>query len=147
MTPLSNNLFEQDCKNIIMDYIVKHLDKSDDVDVSMNNIYVVWMCRILGNNKALLSTDLPDGMYYEITRNGDTGEYYVDVYKKFHNYSVNKSGKILRENEVIKMPSNVGVITEQGDLGLGFDPLTKEEEKVLNEQSKKDDVDPDYKDE
>lgn len=29
--------------------------------------------------------------------------------------------------------SEVGVITEQGDLGLGFEPVTDEEEKVLKE--------------
>lgn len=29
--------------------------------------------------------------------------------------------------------SAVGVITEQGDLGLGFNPITPAEEKVLNE--------------
>ncbi len=28
---------------------------------------------------------------------------------------------------------NIGVITEQGDLGLGFEPVTPEEEKTINE--------------
>lgn len=27
----------------------------------------------------------PDGMYYEITYNGDKGEMYLDAYKKMHN--------------------------------------------------------------
>ena len=29
--------------------------------------------------------------------------------------------------------NNIGMICEQGDLGLHFTPLTKEEQKVLNE--------------
>ena len=37
------------------------------------------------NNKALLSTTVPDGMYYEITYNGDRRECYLDAYKKWEN--------------------------------------------------------------
>lgn len=29
--------------------------------------------------------------------------------------------------------SNYGVITEQGDLGLGFNPISREEEKIIQE--------------
>ena len=31
-----------------------------------------------------------DGMYYEITHNGDKNETYVDVYKKWENLTVKK---------------------------------------------------------
>jgi hypothetical protein len=48
----------------------------------------VWLCKILQNNKALLSTTLPDGMYYEVTYNGDKQEFYVDAYQKVENYTV-----------------------------------------------------------
>ena len=34
---------------------------------------------------------------------------------------------------------NIGVITEQGDLGLGFNPLTEEEKKTINESSEEED--------
>lgn len=44
--------------------------------------YVVWFNKTLRNWKALIGTTLPDGFYYEVTSNGDTGEYYVDTYKK-----------------------------------------------------------------
>ena len=44
----------------------------------------------LQNHKALLSTTLPDGMYYEITYNGDKKEAYLDAYKKFENRVVMK---------------------------------------------------------
>ena len=30
--------------------------------------------------------------------------------------------------------SNIGIITEQGDLGLGFDPLSQKEQELLKEQ-------------
>ena len=39
----------------------------------------------LGNSKALLSTNLPDGMYYEVTYNVNRDEIYFDAYKKWIN--------------------------------------------------------------
>lgn len=30
--------------------------------------------------------------------------------------------------------SNIGIITEQGDLGLGFDPLSQKDQELLKEQ-------------
>ena len=50
-----------------------------------NEVYVVWFAKTLQNWKALASTTLPDGMYYEVTHNGDKGETYLDAYKKFDN--------------------------------------------------------------
>ncbi|KRM06976.1 hypothetical protein FC89_GL000285 [Liquorilactobacillus ghanensis DSM 18630] len=45
----------------------------------------MWLSKTLQNNKALLSTALNDGMYYEATFNGDKNELYLDAYKKFEN--------------------------------------------------------------
>ena len=49
------------------------------------DVYVVWLCKTLQNNKALLSTTVWDGMYYEVTYNGDKNEMYLDAYKKWDN--------------------------------------------------------------
>lgn len=68
---------------LVNDYIFKHLDKLDCRTVF--EIYTVWKCKILQNWKFLISTDLPDGMYYEVTYNGDKREWYLDAYKKFEN--------------------------------------------------------------
>ena len=35
------------------------------------------------------------------------------------------------------MDTKYGVVTEQGDLGLGFSPMTEEERKKIEENSKK----------
>lgn len=43
--------------------------------ISESDIYVVWLAKTLQNNKALLSTNLFDGMYYEVTFNGDKMNY------------------------------------------------------------------------
>lgn len=72
-------------KQTVLDYVQAHLDVTDDVKVSIDDIYVVWFCKTLQNWKALISTTLPDGMYYEVTYNGDKKEIYLDAYKKFEN--------------------------------------------------------------
>ena len=75
-------------KQTVLDYVQAHLDVTDDVKASINDIYVVWFCKTLQNWKALISTTLPDGMYYEVTYNGDKKEIYLDAYKKFENKCV-----------------------------------------------------------
>lgn len=80
---MTNNDFEKMCKEVVRDYTNEHLDKSDEVQDF--EVFVVWSCKTLQNNKALLSTTLLDGMYYELTFNGDKKELYLDAYKKFEN--------------------------------------------------------------
>ena len=48
-------------------------------------MFVVWYSKSLQNHKALLSTPVSDGMYYELTYNGDKKELYFDAYKKWEN--------------------------------------------------------------
>lgn len=77
--------FTARAKAIVATYVNEHLDKTDGMVVFSDEVFIVWMCKILQNNKALLSTTLPDGMYYEVTYNGDKGMMYLDAYKKFEN--------------------------------------------------------------
>ena len=74
---------------IVKDYAEKHLDKSDFTNNEpLFDVYIVWQCKILQNWKFLISTDLLDGMYYEVTYNGDKKEWYLDAYKKFENVCI-----------------------------------------------------------
>lgn len=78
--------FIEKCKEIVKQYAEEHLDKSDVIPNF--DVFVVWQCKTLQNNKALLSTSLLDGMYYELTYNGDKKELYFDAYKKFENKAI-----------------------------------------------------------
>lgn len=80
---MGNQEFINKCKQIVRDYTVEHMDKTDTVPPF--DVFVVWSCKTLQNNKALLSTTISDGMYYEITYNGDKKEAYLDAYKNFEN--------------------------------------------------------------
>lgn len=72
---------QEKARQIVVDYFNSHVDKTDGVQISIDDVFVVWFCKTLQNWKALLSTKVPDGVYYEITHNGDRDETYVDVLK------------------------------------------------------------------
>lgn len=75
-------------KKLIADYFNSHGDVKGGKKITTEDVYVVWFCKTLQNWKAMVSTNVSDGMYYEVTHNGDKEETYVDVYKKWDNICV-----------------------------------------------------------
>ena len=59
------------CKKVVVDYFNENVEKTDDLKISKDNVFIVWFSKTLQNFKALVSTTVSDGMYYEITYNGD----------------------------------------------------------------------------
>lgn len=76
------------CKQTVAEYFNIHSDKTDKFRLNIDDVYIVWQCRVLQNWKALVSTAVADGMYYEVTHNGDRNETYIDCYKKWDNFTV-----------------------------------------------------------
>ena len=72
-------------RQMVADYTNEHLDVTANTIIGPDDVYIVWQCKALQNSKALASTTLSDGMYYEITYNGNKREFYLDAYKKFEN--------------------------------------------------------------
>lgn len=68
---------------LVRNYVTEHLDKSDPEPEF--DVFIVWKCKTLQNWKYLISTTLYDGMYYELTYDGDRQAWYLDAYKKFEN--------------------------------------------------------------
>ena len=84
---MGNAEFQYNCIKMVEDYLLEEKPDLGDVE-----IYVVWMCKTLQNNKALLSTDIEgDTRYYEITYNGDKEEFYFDAYVKLINRTYNNA--------------------------------------------------------
>lgn len=82
---LGSTRFLEKAKELVVDYFNKEVDKTDNSSIKLDDVYVVWHCSLLGNHKCLISTTVPDGMYYEITYNSTKGEIYLDSYKKWKN--------------------------------------------------------------
>ena len=86
---------------LVYEYVKARLERTDThVTFSHDEVYIVWFCKTLQNWKALLSTTLPDGMYYEVTFDGDKDKAYIDAYKKFENVSVS-----LRDDIDVPIPN------------------------------------------
>ncbi len=77
---------EQKFRKLAIEQVKKYCQNVTGITVF--ETYVVWIVKDLQNNKALLSTNIPDGRYYEVTHDGDKHELYVDVYAKEKNFSV-----------------------------------------------------------
>lgn len=80
MTPNQEKL-----RKVVVDYFNEHVEKTDSKEITLDDVFVVWFSKTLQNCKALLSTTVSDGMYYELTYNGDKKELYLDAYKKWEN--------------------------------------------------------------
>ena len=72
-------------KQLVVDFFNEEVEKTDGFTLTVDDVYIVWWSKTLQNWKALVSTTVSDGMYYEVTYNGDKKETYIDAYKKWKN--------------------------------------------------------------
>ena len=82
---MKNNDFEKICIKTIVEYFNNRAEITDGFKITDEDVFIVWSCKTLQNNKAMVSTVVSDGMYYELTYNGDKKELYLDAYKKWEN--------------------------------------------------------------
>lgn len=85
---MSNDAMLNRAKQLVVDYFNERVEVTDNKKITEDDVFVVWFCKTLQNWKALVSTTISDGMYYEVTHNGDKGETYIDAYKKWENVCV-----------------------------------------------------------
>lgn len=81
--------YQEKAKQIVIDYYNEHVEITDNKKLKESEVFIVWFSKTLQNWKALISTTMSDGMYYEVTHNGDKKETYLDAYKKWENVCVN----------------------------------------------------------
>jgi hypothetical protein len=80
--------YQEKAKQIVIDYYNEHVEITDNKKLKESEVFIVWFCKTLQNWKALVSTTISDGMYYEVTYDGDKKETYLDAYKKWENVCV-----------------------------------------------------------
>ena len=110
---MTNDRFYKLCKELVVAYFNDNVEKTDNNKINEDNVFVVWICKTLQNHKALVSTTISDGMYYEITYNGDKNEVYFDAYKKWKNECIklsttneDKPAEKLEENYKLELNYN-----------------------------------------
>ena len=85
---MDNEAMLKKAKRLVVNYYNSRVDRTDDFEITEENVFIVWFCKTLQNWKALVSTTVSDGMYYEVTYNGDKHETYLDAYKKWENVRI-----------------------------------------------------------
>ena len=85
---MKNDEFIKLCKEVVVNYFNNRVEITDNKKITEEDTFIVWSCKTLQNNKALVSTTVSDGMYYELTYNGDKQELYLDAYKKWENQCI-----------------------------------------------------------
>lgn len=85
---MGNEAMLKKAKRLVVNYYNSRVERTDDFEISEENVFIVWFCKTLQNWKALVSTTVSDGMYYEVTYNGDKQETYLDAYKKWENVRI-----------------------------------------------------------
>ena len=76
-------------KRAVADFISDNLEYEGPTLFSVDDVYIVWFCKVLDNWKALISTDrINTGLYFEVTYNGVDDEIYLDYYTKAYNRAI-----------------------------------------------------------
>lgn len=85
---MGNADFADLAKDIVRTWYNRNIVTVGGKPLGADELYVVWICKVLQNNKALIATSREDGMYFEVTFNGAMYECYLDAYQKAANVVV-----------------------------------------------------------
>jgi hypothetical protein len=88
MTILGNPDIQLQARTYAFQYIRERINKTDEDafnSFGMDDVYVVWFTKVLQNWRCMISTTLPDGMYYEVTYDGDAKVVHLWAFKNFSN--------------------------------------------------------------
>lgn len=81
---LHENEFRKRAKKAVVEYWNAHRTLPHKFkEIKTSDVYIVWQVKAIQNSKALLGVKVKDdGLYFEVTWNGDSSELYLDVYRK-----------------------------------------------------------------
>lgn len=79
---------EKEFTDLVKRLVLQYTNDHSNEKITEADVYIVWECKTLQNNKALAGTTILDGMYYELTYNGVKKELYFDAYKKQENICI-----------------------------------------------------------
>lgn len=108
------NQYIDKARRLVLEHYNHHfLDVGEELHISQ--IYVTQFTKTLQNWKAMVATDVAnDGMYFEVTYNGDLKETYLDVYVKASNSVIPDTGHI--ETTTSNLKATLDRVTHDLDL-------------------------------
>lgn len=62
--------------SIVREYIDNHIDHAD------YSLFVVWQSTVLQHFKCMITATIAFGMCFDLTYDGDSGSWYLNVYRK-----------------------------------------------------------------
>ena len=83
--------FISKAKKLVKDYYNAYVYKPYDENLTVvgdKDVYIVWFVKVLQNWKALVATTNADGLYFEVTYDGDKDQTYIDHYTKTMNLTI-----------------------------------------------------------
>jgi hypothetical protein len=82
------NRYQDRARYLVLDqYNQNHMPLGSELHIS--EVYVTSFTKTLQNWKALVATEVfNDGLYFEVTHNGDKNETYIDTYSKVSNVAI-----------------------------------------------------------
>jgi uncharacterized protein DUF6275 len=81
--------FPDKARALVLSHVKSRQEPRDrHVTISLADVYLVSFAFVRDNWKAMISTTLPDGMYYEVTHSEQMKETYICSYKQWENVTV-----------------------------------------------------------
>ena len=80
-------------KALVLKNYTEHQVPRGNPEITLDDLMLVWFAKTLGNWKCLVATIYADGLYYEVTHNGNAQETYVDIYRRLGHSKVSDKDK------------------------------------------------------
>ena len=80
-------------KALVLENYTEHLVPRGNPEITLDDLILVWFTKTLSNWKCLVATIYADGLYYEVTHNGNSHETYVDIYRRLGHSKVSDKDK------------------------------------------------------
>lgn len=88
MPTVKPEFFMAEAKEFALLSIQERFTHVSTTPITVDDLYIVWFSKTLQNYKALISTDRYDGVYVEVTFDGNKNQAYVDLYFKHSNKAI-----------------------------------------------------------
>ena len=80
-------------KALVLENYTEHQVPRGNPEITLDDLFLVWFTKTFSNWKCLVATIYADGLYYEVTHNGNAQETYVDIYRRLGHSKVSDKDK------------------------------------------------------